>query len=46
MPIFPYSFFGKMNFVWRQLGLAFFGATASVVALFDLYRKLKLGEEK
>ena len=36
MPIFPYSF-GKMNFVWRQLRLAFFGALTSVGALFVFY---------
>ncbi len=52
MPIFPYSF-GKMNFVWRQLRLAFFGALTSVGALFifgkfcNLYHthKIKIKEK-
>ena len=33
------------KFVWRQLGVAFFGATASAVALFN-FRKEKEMEEK
>ena len=45
MPIFPYSF-GKMNFVWRQLRLAFFGALTSVGALFVFIERGKNMDEQ
>ena len=52
MPSFPYSFW-EMNFVWRQLRQAFFGALTLVGALFvflkeenkmkkEIYEKPKL----
>lgn len=33
------------KFVWRQLGVAFFGATASAVALFDFRKEVKMEEK-